>query len=94
MGVIWPSFEQAVLTNKVAVQVFDMFDDLPMEGGPCHLPSPPPPGWKERFQARSRIPGILVTYAKLSQEVTALPNLDPADQHWKFGLVGRQVTQQ
>jgi len=51
------------------MQVFDMFNDLPMEGGPCHLPSPPPPGWKERFQARSKIPGILVTYAKLSQEV-------------------------
>jgi hypothetical protein len=47
-----------------------MFNDLPMEGGPCHLPSPPPPGWKEKYQARSKIPGILVTYAKGSPEVT------------------------
>lgn len=51
------------------MQVFDMFNDLPMEGGPWHLPPNPPPGWKERFQARTKIPGVLVTYAKFASEV-------------------------
>ena len=46
-----------------------MFNDLPMEGGPCHLPVHPHPGWKERFQARQKIPGVLVTYAKSAPEV-------------------------
>lgn len=49
-----------------------MFNDLEMEGGPWHLPANPPPYWKDRFQARSKIPGILVTYAKLAPEVSKL----------------------
>ena len=51
------------------VQVFDMFNDLEMEGGPWHLPESPSVEWKERFQARSKIPGILVHYAKTAPEV-------------------------
>ena len=47
-----------------------MFNDLEMEGGPWHLPANPPANWKDRFQARSKIPGILVTYAKLAPEVS------------------------
>ena len=47
-----------------------MFNDLPMEGGPCHLPAHPPPGWKERLRARSKIPEVLVNYAKQAPEVS------------------------
>lgn len=66
-------------THDTDLQVFDMFGDLPMEGGPWHLPQSPPPSWKERFQARSKIPGVLVTYAKHASEV--LPSPYPAPLH-------------
>lgn len=46
-----------------------MFNDLEMEGGPWYLPPSPSVKWKERFQARSKIPGILIAYAKQAPEV-------------------------
>ena len=49
-----------------------MFNDLEMEEGPWHLPESPSVEWKERFQARSKIPGILVHYAKTAPEVSPL----------------------
>lgn len=57
-------------TYYASVQLFDMLSYVQLEGDPRGVPpAQPPPGWRERYSARQKIAGAMVTYARSAGQV-------------------------
>ncbi|KAK9833279.1 hypothetical protein WJX81_002345 [Elliptochloris bilobata] len=60
------------LLPAIIQKAFDLFGTLPLEGDPHEAPpARPPPGWKERFQARQKVAGCLIPHASAAPKVMA-----------------------